>query len=103
MIRRMTLSKNQKLTAEQIAEIRDAAKRPIVPDEDAPELTEQQLQKFAIFAKEQRKYPRSKTIALHVTPDTFEKAKKLGDKYPSILSRLLDMALDNPEMVRRCL
>lgn len=103
MIRKVTLGKHQKPTTAQIAEIREAAKRPIVPDEDAPELTEDQLQKFAILARKQRKHQQSKTIALHVTPDTFEKAKKLGDEYPSILSRLLDMALDNPEMIRRCL
>lgn len=32
-----------------------------------------------------------------------EKAKKLGRGYNGILSRLLDMALSNPDMVKKCL
>ena len=46
----MTINYNRKrgtpLTPEQIAEVREAAKRPIVFDEDCPEMTEEQLKQF---------------------------------------------------------
>ena len=43
---RYFLPKGTKPTPEQIAEIREAAKRPIVYDEDSPKLTREQLKKF---------------------------------------------------------
>ena len=46
MIVSYSITKNQKPTPEQIAEIREAAKRPIVFDEDCPEMTEEQLRQF---------------------------------------------------------
>ena len=41
-----TITKDQKPTPEQIARIREAASRPIVFDEDCPELTDAQLRQF---------------------------------------------------------
>ena len=46
MIVRKTLLPGQKPTPEQIARIREAAKYPIVYDEDCPEMTEEQLKQF---------------------------------------------------------
>ncbi|MBQ6959793.1 MAG: hypothetical protein IJP78_02320 [Clostridia bacterium] len=46
MIASYSITKNQKPTPEQIAEIREAAKRPIVFDEDCPEMTDEQLRQF---------------------------------------------------------
>ena len=42
----VTLSKNQKLTKEQKKEVREAAKKPIVFDEDSPNLTPKTLLAF---------------------------------------------------------
>ena len=46
MIIRKELKPGQKPTPEQIARIREAAKRPIVYDEDCPKMTEEQLRQF---------------------------------------------------------
>ncbi|MBR2798652.1 MAG: hypothetical protein IKE17_13050 [Clostridia bacterium] len=46
MIVSYSITKNQKPTPEQIAEIREAAMRPIVFDEDCPEMTDEQLRRF---------------------------------------------------------
>ena len=46
MIVSYSITKDQKPTPEQIAEIREAAKRPIVFDEDCPEMTDEQLKMF---------------------------------------------------------
>ena len=55
--------KGTPLTPEQIAEIEEAAKYPIVFDEDCPEMTEEQLRQF------KRVRPR---------PDGAEALRKLG-------------------------
>ena len=46
MIIRKELKPGQKPPPEQIARIREAAKRPIVYDEDCPKMTEEQLRQF---------------------------------------------------------
>lgn len=46
---------------------------------------------------------RKMLVSIRLSPETFEKAKKLGRGYTGILSRLLDMALSNPDMVKKCL
>ena len=63
MIVSYSITKDQKPTPEQIAEIREAAKRPIVYDDDCPEMTEEQLKQF------RRVHPR---------PDDADHARKLG-------------------------
>jgi hypothetical protein len=51
MIRTATLDRNQKPTEEQIRQIREAAKREIVFDEDSPELTPAMEKAFRLAAK----------------------------------------------------
>lgn len=102
MVRKM-IFKGQQPTAEQVREIEEASKRPIVFDEDCPELTAAQLQEFAILARKQREERKKQIVSLRLSQATLEKAKALGKGYTSVLSRLLDMALNNPEMVKKCL
>ena len=56
MIVSYSITKDQKPTPEQIAEIREAAKRPIVFDEDCPPMTDEQLRQF------KRVHPRPERI-----------------------------------------
>ncbi len=51
MIRTVTLDRNQKPTEEQIKQIKEAAKREIVFDEDSPELTPAMEKAFRLAAK----------------------------------------------------
>lgn len=92
-----------KLTREQKKEIKAAAKRPIVFDEDCPELADEQLKEFRRVAQERRKERQKQVLTLRVSAATMKKAKSLGRGYTSILSRLLEMALDDPEMIKKCL
>ena len=57
MIVSYSITKDQKPTPEQIAEIREAAKRPIVYDEDCPPMTDEQLRQF------KRVHPREEDTA----------------------------------------
>lgn len=102
MVRKM-IFKGQQPTAEQIQEVEEAAKKTIVFDEECPELTAEQLQQFAILARKQREERRKQVISLRLSQASLEKVKALGKGYTSVLSRLLDMALNNPEMVKKCL
>ena len=51
MIRTVTLSREQKPTQEQIDQIKEAANREIVFDEDSPELTPAMEKAFRLAAK----------------------------------------------------
>ena len=94
---------NEKPTKEQIEEIRQAAKKPIVYDEDCPPLTKEQLKEFARIAKEQRKLRKKQVVAIRLSPETAEKVKALGKGYSSVLSRIIDEAFRNPELLHKCL
>lgn len=100
---RKMIYENEPLTTEQIQQIEKAETLPITFDEDCPELTEAQLAEIAAMAAKQRAERRKPIISVRVSPDTLRKAKALGKGYTSILGRLLDMAINNPEMIKKCL
>lgn len=97
------LEPDAKLTREMKRELKEAAKKPIVYDEDCPKLTDEQLQEFARVAKQQRAERKKKVIALRVKSTTLEKAKKLGKGYTAILSRMIDLCIDDKELLQKCL
>ena len=67
---RVVVHPGDKPTAEQIREVREAAARPITPDEDAPELTPEQLAEMAAIARERRAGTVKPVIALRISPET---------------------------------
>lgn len=69
----------------------------------ARKLTDEQLQKFAVLAKQQREARKKPILSMRVSSETLDKAKKLGKGYTDVLGRLLDLAINDPEMVKRCL
>ena len=98
---RTTIHAGQQPTEAQIKEIELAASMPIVPDEDAPELSLEQYAEMAELAKQRKKV--KPVIALRISPDTLEKAKATGKGYTGFLSRLLDNAINDPSMVAKSL
>lgn len=98
-----TLEPGTKPTKEQIEELREAAKRPIVYDEDCPPLTDEQLKEFAIIARQQRADRRRGVVSLRLTPATLEKARMLGAGYTSVLSRMIDLCINDKELLQKCL
>ncbi len=102
-IHKMVVRSGQKPTEEQRKRIRRAASMPITYDEDCPELTEKQYEEFARIAAKQRAERKKQLVSIRVSPDTLAKAKKLGRGYTGILSRLLDLAINDPAMVAKCL
>lgn len=85
----------------EIEEIKAAARLPITYDEDSPELTDAQ---YAAMAKTARKQRKAKpVVALRISQSTLEKAKATGKGYTGFLSRLLDNAINDPDLVARSL
>lgn len=98
-----SINVKEPLTSVELAELEAAEKKSAIYDDDCPELTDEQLSMFAAIAKKRREERRKMLVSIRLSPETFEKAKKLGRGYTGILSRLLDMALSNPDMVKKCL
>ena len=91
------------LTEEELKKIREAAKKPIVYDEDCPKLTDEQLSQFRRVHYENQLLRRKEVLSLRVYPTTILKAKALGPGYTNICAKLLDLALDDPELIKKCL
>lgn len=100
---RTVIRSGQQPTEAQIREIELAASRPVVPDEDAPELSLEQYAEMAAIAKARRSQTVKPVVAIRVSPETLEKAKATGKGYTGFLSRLLDNAINDPQMVSRSL
>lgn len=92
-----------KPTREQVKRIKAAAKRPPVYDEENPPLTEAQLAQMARVVRKRKEEKRKPIISLRISQDTLKKAKATGRGYTGFLSRLLDNAINDPEMVKRSL
>ena len=96
---RTVIHPGQQPTEAQIREIELAASMPAVPDEDAPELTLEQYAEMAAIARNRRSQRVKPVVALRISPETLEKAKATGKGYTGFLSRLLDNAINDPQMV----
>lgn len=97
---RKNIDMNKPLTDAQTAMLLALADRPDEPDEDFPELTNEQLAQFRHAAERKREERRKQTVTLRLSPQALAKAKSLGKGYTSILSRIVENALDNPDVIR---
>lgn len=84
---------------EEIMELEAAESRKITFDEDSPELTAEQLIQFRRMHREDRT---KQTVSLRLSQNTLKKAKAYGKGYTAFLSRLLDEAINDEELVRKC-
>ena len=96
MITSIDIKKGQKPTAEQIEEVKKASLRDIAEDEDAPELTLDQLERYKKAADARKNM---KQVTIELTPEEISIAKGYGRNYREVLSRLVSMALADKEMV----
>ena len=100
---KMTVYPGQEIPEDVKNEVRTTAKRPVTFTDDAPELTDEQLAKFAAMAEQQRNDRKKPVLSLRISKETLAKAKLLGRGYTGVLSRLLDMAINDKDMVRKAL
>lgn len=81
------------LTPEEMAELEAAEQMPITFDDDCPEMTDEMLKQFH----------RMDMVTIKISPSNLKKVKSLGSDYPKILSHLLDLALNDTDLVKKCM
>ena len=87
------------LTEEELQEIEKTESKEPVFDEDSPEMSEKQLSQFRrMYGADRSK----QTVSLRLSRNTYNKARTYGKGYTSFLSRLLDVAINDEELVKKC-
>ena len=81
------------LTEQELAELESAEHMPITFDEDSPEMTADMLKQFH----------RMDSVNIKLSPENMKKVKSFGKDYPEILSRLLDLAINDTELLKKCI
>ncbi len=103
MIVRKNINENESLSDEQLEMLKKAGSMPVIYDNDSPELTQEELSEFRKIADEKRIARRKQCITLRLSPQSLSKAKALGKGYTSVLSRILEYALNDNELIKKCL
>ena len=88
------------LTQTELQELEDVAARAIIYDEESPEMTPDMLKQF----KRMRQKGRTKqTASIRLSEKAQKFSRSYGKGYTSFLSRLIDAALDDAALVKKCL
>ena len=88
------------LSPEELKELENAAARTILFDDESPEMTPEMLAQFKRMKQKERQ-KQTASIRLSKKAQTF--AKSYGKGYTSFLSRLIDAALDDEALVKKCM
>ncbi len=97
------LNPDTKLTDDQKKMLMDAGKRPIEFTEDSPELTDEELAQFYRVSEKRKEERRKQTVTLRLSAQALDTAKSLGKGYTSVLSRILESALRDKDVIQRYL
>ncbi|MCR4624455.1 MAG: hypothetical protein K5795_00635 [Lachnospiraceae bacterium] len=93
MVRVKMSDVNEHLTDDEIIEIKAAEKRPIVYDEDSPQMTKKMLDQFHGFD----------FVTIRVSREIVNKAKSIDKDYQSFLSRIIEAAFNDNNLIRKCM
>lgn len=97
---KMTLNEIGKdLTPEELLELDAAEKLNIQFDEDSPDMTLEMLKQFKSVNRQNRT---KQTVSIRLSPKALAFSKAYGKGYTSFLSRLVDAALDDDNIVKKC-
>ena len=102
-VKKVIIKKNQKLTNDQLEMLRKAAISPVEVDDELPAQMEEQLAQFRRLSELKKTDRRKQNVTLRLSPGALAKARALGKGYTSVLSRILEYALNDPELVQKCL
>jgi uncharacterized protein (DUF4415 family) len=81
------------------AELKEAAKHPIVYTDDCPKSTPKALKEFAHLAAERNRRKKKKSVTIRIAPDVLESYKTMGDGYTGIMADVLQYAVKNPSIL----
>ena len=91
---------DSELSKEELRELEDAAARTIVYDDESPEMTPDMLKQFKRMKQKSRT---KQTASIRLSEKAQRFSKSYGKGYTSFLSRLIDAALDDAALVKKCL
>ena len=91
---------DSELSKEELRELEDAAARTIVSDDESPEMTPDMLKQFKRMKQKSRT---KQTASIRLSEKAQRFSKSYGKGYTSFLSRLIDAALDDAALVKKCL
>ena len=97
---RKTIDVTKKPSKEQIEMLTKAAKLPIPAESAYPEFSETELLQFKRISDARKAGRQKQTVTLRLSPQALEKARSLGKGYTSVLSRILERALDDPDIIK---
>ena len=97
---RKTIDITKNPSQEQIEMLMKAAKLPIHAEAEYPEFSEIELLQFKRISSERKADRQRQTVTLRLSPQALEKARSLGKGYTSVLSRILEKALDDPDVIK---
>lgn len=100
---RVSLDELGPLSEDEKKMLKQASRSPIVYDEDCPELTDEQLKQFRRVHELKDQERRKGIVSLRLSQSSINKAKALGPKYTAVLARMIEIGLDDPEMIKKCL
>ena len=89
----------KELTTQQKKMLEEVEHTPITFDEDCPELTEEQLKQFRRVSQQRKADNRKETVTLRLSARSLRKAKSLGKGYTTVLSRILEDALNDNDII----
>ncbi len=103
MITKHKVDFSEKLTDKEIEMFKEASKKKIVFDDDCPELSDDELKEFKRISEQKKKQRQKQTVTLRLSYNSLQKARALGKGYTSVLSRILESALNDSETIKRFL
>lgn len=103
MIIRKEIDLNEPLTEEQKEMLTKMQSQEATPDEDSPELTQEQLDSLVAISKKRREERKKQTVTIRLSPQALKTAKSLGKGYTSVLSRILENTLSDADLIKNYL
>ena len=88
------------LSKQEKKELENAAAAPILYDNETPEMTAEMLREFKAMGQKSRA---KQTASIRLSEKARRFSESYGKGYTSFLSRLIDAALDDAALVRKCL
>ena len=100
MVKMSVKELDSSLSKEELSELENAAARAIVFDDESPEMTPDMLNQFKRLKQKNRT---KQTASIRLSEKAQKFSKSYGKGYTSFLSRLIDAALDDAALVKKCL
>jgi uncharacterized protein (DUF4415 family) len=99
--KKLDLNKPPEFTEEEIAMLEALKDRPVIPDEDCPELTEEQLDEMVEERRIRLALQRKQVVSVRLSNRALEKAKSFGKGYTSVLSQILERVLTDTSILKQ--